>query len=95
MALTSDDVKKVAVLSRLALTEQEVQLYTGQLGKILTYVDKLSEPDTSKVEPMITAAASGNVFRPDVVVPGLSREDALANAPAQDDEFFRVPPVIE
>ncbi len=59
MALTSDDVKKVAVLSRLALTEQELQLYTGQLGKILTYVDKLSEPDTSKVEPMITAAASG------------------------------------
>lgn len=95
MALTSDDVKKVAVLSRLALTEQELQLYTGQLGKILTYVDKLSEPDTSKVEPMITAAASGNVFRPDTVVPGLSREDALANAPAQDDEFFRVPPVIE
>jgi aspartyl-tRNA(Asn)/glutamyl-tRNA(Gln) amidotransferase subunit C len=95
MDLTPEDVKKVAVLSRLSLSEAEVQLYTGQLDKILHYVDKLSVPDTSKVDPMITASASGNVFRPDTIVPGLTRDDALASAPSHDDEFFRVPPVIE
>jgi aspartyl-tRNA(Asn)/glutamyl-tRNA(Gln) amidotransferase subunit C len=95
MAITREDVVKVAKLSRLALTEQEVEMYTGQLGKILTYVEKLNALDTSKVEPMITAAASGNVFRPDAVKPSLKREDALAAAPDQDEEFFRTPPVIE
>jgi aspartyl-tRNA(Asn)/glutamyl-tRNA(Gln) amidotransferase subunit C len=95
MAITPEDVAKVAKLSRLALSEQEIATYTEQLGKILHYVEKLNALDTSKVEPMITAAASGNVFRPDVVKPGLSREDALKSAPAHDDEYFRVPPVIE
>ena len=95
MAITREEVIKVAKLSRLALSEDEVQLYTQQLGKILHYVEKLNAIDTSKVKPMITAAAAGNVFRPDVHRPGLSREDALHSAPAHDDEFFRVPPVIE
>jgi len=95
VSINRDDVTKVAKLSRLALSETEVQTYTEQLGKILHYVEKLNALDTSKVEPMITAAASGNVFRPDEVRPGLKREDALASAPSHDDEFFRVPPVIE
>ena len=95
MAITLEDVAKVAKLSRLALTPAELEMYTGQLGKILTYVEKLNALDTSNVEPMITAVAGGNVFRPDVVKPGLKREDALAAAPEQDDEFFKVPPVIE
>ena len=95
MAITPEDVTKVAKLSRLALSPDEVQTYTEQLGKILLYVEKLNAQDTSAVEPMITAAASGNVFRKDEVRPGLERKDALASAPAHDDEFFRVPPVIE
>jgi aspartyl-tRNA(Asn)/glutamyl-tRNA(Gln) amidotransferase subunit C len=95
MALTPEEVAKVAKLSRLALSDKEVQMYSEQLGKILTYVEKLKALDTSKVEPMISAAADGNVFRPDEVRPGLKREDALKSAPAHDDEFFRVPPVIE
>ena len=95
MAITREDVAKVAKLSRLALSEEELEMYTGQLAKILTYVEKLNALDTSKVEPMITAAAKGNVFRPDEVKPGLKREDALAAAPDQDDEFFKTPPVIE
>jgi aspartyl-tRNA(Asn)/glutamyl-tRNA(Gln) amidotransferase subunit C len=94
MSISREDVAKVAKLSRLALTEQELQTQTEQLGKILHYVDKLNALDTSKVEPMITAAASGNVFRPDAVRPGLSREEALKSAPAHDEEYFRVPPVI-
>jgi aspartyl-tRNA(Asn)/glutamyl-tRNA(Gln) amidotransferase subunit C len=95
MALTREEVSKVAKLSRLALSDKELEMYTEQLGKILHYVEKLNALDTSKVEPMISAAAKGNVFRPDVVRPGLSREDALKAAPSHDDEFFRVPPVIE
>ncbi len=95
MAITKEDVAKVAKLSRLSLSDTELQMYSEQLGKILGYVEKLNALDTSKVEPMITAAADGNVFRPDEVRPGLKREDALKSAPAHDDEFFRVPPVIE
>ena len=95
MAINNDDVIKVAKLSRLALSGGEVQVYTEQLGKILHYVEKLNEVNTSKVEPMISAAADGNVFRADEVRPSLERKAALQSAPAHDDEFFRVPPVIE
>jgi len=95
MAITRDDVAKVAKLSRLALTEQELQIYTEQLGHILQYIEKLNALDTTAVEPMITAVAGGNVFRADEVNPGLKREDALAAAPDQDEEFFKTPPVIE
>ena len=95
MAITPEDVAKVAKLSRLAMTPAEVQAYSDQLGKILHYVEKLNALDTSKVEPMITASASGNVFREDKIKPSLALEDALHSAPAHDDEFFRVPPVIE
>ena len=95
MAITQQDVAKVAKLSRLSLSEAELKMYSEQLGKILGYVEKLNALDTSKVEPMITAAADGNVFRVDEIRPGLKREDALKSAPAHDDEFFRVPPVIE
>lgn len=95
MAITPEEVAKVAKLSRLALSDAELKTYSEQLGKILHYVEKLNALDTSQVEPMISASASGNVFRSDEVRPGLKREDALKSAPAHDDEFFRVPPVIE
>jgi aspartyl-tRNA(Asn)/glutamyl-tRNA(Gln) amidotransferase subunit C len=95
MAISKEDVAKVAKLSRLALSDSELATYTQQLGSILNYVEELKAVDTSKVEPMISAAASGNVFRPDTVKPSLPREDALASAPLHDDELFRVPPVIE
>ena len=95
MAITTPEVVKVARLSRLALSPDEIPKYTEQLDKILDYVEKLKALDTSQVEPMITAAAGGNVFRADEVRPGLERQDAFASAPAHDGEFFRVPPVIE
>lgn len=95
MAISREEVAKVARLSRLALTEDELRTYTEQLGKILDYVEQLKALDVSSVEPMISAAAKGNVFRADAVRPGLTREDAFISAPSHDDEFFRVPPVIE
>ena len=95
MAISKEDVSKVAKLSRLAITENELTTYTQQLGSILKYVENLRSVDTTNVEPMISAASSGNVFRADEVRPCLKREDVLASAPHHDDEFFRVPPVIE
>jgi aspartyl-tRNA(Asn)/glutamyl-tRNA(Gln) amidotransferase subunit C len=95
MAISKDDVIKVAKLSRLALSEKEASMYTEQLAKILQHVEKLNAVDTSAVEPMITAAAGGNVFRADEPQPSLERKAALQSAPSHDDEFFRVPPVIE
>ena len=95
MSISPEDVLKVARLSRLALSENEVHTHVEQLSKILSYVEKLNALDTSKVEPMLTAVATGNVFRADKVRPSLTREQALQSAPSHDDEFFRVPPVIE
>ena len=95
MALTEGEIRHVALLSRLELTQDEVKLYSKQVGKVLEYVEKLNALDTSNVEPMVTAAAGGNVFREDTPRAGLQRSEALAAAPDSDDEFFRVPPVIE
>jgi len=95
MALSEKEVRHVALLSRLHLTDEEVKHYTEQLGKILVHVEQLKKVDTSNVEPMITATTSGNVFREDVPRPSLKREDALLSAPDHDDEYFRVPAVIE
>jgi aspartyl-tRNA(Asn)/glutamyl-tRNA(Gln) amidotransferase subunit C len=95
MALSEEQVRHVALLSRLELSDEEVELYASQLGKVLDYVDKLNTLDTSNVEPMITAAITGNVFREDEPEEGIEREDALQSAPDHDDEYFRVPRVLE
>ncbi|MFH0938936.1 MAG: Asp-tRNA(Asn)/Glu-tRNA(Gln) amidotransferase subunit GatC [Planctomycetota bacterium] len=95
MTINRDEAAQVARLSRLALTEEELQQYTDQLDHILHYVEKLNTLDTSQIEPMISATTQGNVFRPDEIRPSLKREVAFNAAPAHDGEFFRVPPVIE
>lgn len=95
MPLTEDEVRHVALLSRLELSDEEVELYAGQLGKVLDYVNKLNALDTTNVEPMITAAITGNVFREDEPQESIERSDALHSAPDHDDEYFRVPRVIE
>ena len=94
MALSQDDVRKLALLARLEISESEVQHLGPQLESILGFVAKLSELDTTDVEPMTTALDVDNRWRPDELTPGLDREAALANAPAADDECFRVPPVL-
>jgi aspartyl-tRNA(Asn)/glutamyl-tRNA(Gln) amidotransferase subunit C len=94
MSLTRDEVERVALLARLALSEREAEQMTRQLGQILTYVDQLNELDTSAVEPMAHAIELSNVFARDEVRASLSRDDALANAPKRDDECYRVPAVL-
>jgi aspartyl-tRNA(Asn)/glutamyl-tRNA(Gln) amidotransferase subunit C len=93
--LTRDEVAKVALLGRLRLTADEMDRMTVQLSRVLEYVDILNEVDTKDVEPMAHAIELRDVFRDDVPVPSLPREDALANAPKTDGRCFVVPAILE
>jgi len=95
MELSEQEVRHIALLARLQLSETEVKLYREQLVNILDYVEKLKRVDTDGVEPMISASVQGNVFRADEPRPSLPREAAFESAPSHDEEYFRVPPVIE
>ncbi len=95
MPITKKDVLHVADLARLALTEKEIDLYTGQLQRILSYVEKLSELDTSGVAPTTTTVPPETAFREDRVTPSLAQEDALRNAPLSEKGCFKVPKIIE
>lgn len=94
MAISREEVQKVALLGRLLLSEAELDQMTRQLGDILQYVDLLSEVDTDQVEPMAHALDVSNAFRDDEAKPSLDRESALANAASRDDECYRVPAVL-
>lgn len=95
MKITENDVKVVASLSRLKISDEESAEVIAQLDKILTYVDNLQAVDTSKIEPTTYALPMQNIFRADEVKPSLKRELALSNAPMQDDGYFKVPRVLE
>ena len=94
MSLSRADVEKVSLLARLLLDENETSQMTEQLGKILGYVEQLSELDTDNVEPMAHAIDVANVFKSDELAASLDRADALSNAPKSDDECFLVPAVL-
>lgn len=95
MALSREEVQKVALLARLKLTSEELELMTRQLNQIVEYVEQLREVDTTDVEPLAHPLPVTNRFRDDEVRPSLPREEALKNAPDHDGEFFLVPPVLE
>lgn len=88
-------VLRVARLARLKLAEPEIDDYQLKLSTILEYVEQLKEVTTDDVEPMAHALELSNVFRADTVVPSLSRELALSNAPKTDGRFFLVPQIID
>ena len=88
-------VRKVAKLSRLELTETEIEEFTGQLSAILNYVEKMNELDTTSVEPLAHCLPISNVFREDKVKDSLGTEKTLANAPQRDGEFFKVPKILD
>lgn len=95
MRITESDLDSVAMLSRLEIAEDERTGYLKNLGAIIGYVDHLSELDTEDVQPMAHVLPLTNVFRDDVVRPSIDRRLALANAPAQEDGYFRVPRILE
>jgi aspartyl-tRNA(Asn)/glutamyl-tRNA(Gln) amidotransferase subunit C len=88
-------VRKVATLSRLELTQAECEEFTEQLGAILEYVEKMNELDTTGVEPLAHCLPISNVFREDRVKESLGCEEALANAPQRDGDFFKVPKILD
>lgn len=94
MKLTVEQVQHVAKLARLELEPQAVETLAGQLATILDYVEKLSEVDTSEIEPTSHAIALTNAFREDHIHTHLAPQEALANAPAKEDGRFVVPKVI-
>jgi len=91
MAISRDDVLHVARLARLALREEEIERLQVQLNAILDAVGKVSELDLSDVPPTSHPLALVNVFAPDEPAPCLPVEEALANAPEREGDFFRVP----
>ena len=93
--ITPELVRHVALLSRLELTDSEVQGFVKDLDSILGYVEKLSELDVSDVPPTSHSFRLSNVFREDDIRPSLTNEEALANAPESEDGCFKVPAVLQ
>ncbi len=93
--LTPEEVRHVAELAKLRLTDAEIEQFAGQLSAILDYAERLQEVDTSHVPPTPYILPLTNVMADDVPAPSLTNDAALANAPDSDDGFFRVRAVFE
>ena len=92
--ITRDDVAHVAHLARLSLTEEELEVFTGQLGAVLDHAADVEALDVAGVPPTAHPLPLKNVLRDDAVAPSLERDEVLAQAPAVEDGRFRVPPVL-
>ena len=88
-------VQTLANLARLQFNEQEKEIIKGDLQRMIHFVDKLNELDTTGVEPLLHMTDAINVLREDEVKGSISREEALKNAPESDGTFFKVPKVIK
>ncbi|MDP3543984.1 MAG: Asp-tRNA(Asn)/Glu-tRNA(Gln) amidotransferase subunit GatC [Elusimicrobiota bacterium] len=95
MSVSLDEVKKIAKLARLRLTEAEAELYGGQLTKIVDSMSELAAVDTSEVAPTTSVLGAVNVMRDDSLMPFEDTEAFLANAPERDGPYFKVKRVIE
>jgi aspartyl-tRNA(Asn)/glutamyl-tRNA(Gln) amidotransferase subunit C len=93
--LTEEEVRHVAMLARLGLSEEEVEMMRVQLPEVLTYIAILEKLDTSAIAPTAQIISHQNVMRADEPRPSWSVQDILSNAPAVEDDFFRVPAVLE
>ena len=95
MALSRDEVRHIALLARLELSPEEEAAFTEQLGHILQHFEKLGALDVSTVEPTAHVVDLLAAYRDDVVTNPPAPEALRANAPARDDNFFKVPKIIE
>lgn len=93
--ISKEQVKHVAHLARLYITEEEAELMTKQLSDIISYVEQLNELDTENVKPMAHVLDMKNVMRKDEASEWIKKEDALKNAPDQENGQFRVPSILE
>ena len=92
--ITRDDVKHVATLARLEVSEEELDLFTEQLAAVLAHADDVASLDTAGVPPTAHPLPLENVLRPDEVRPSLDRAEVLGQAPAVEENRFKVPPVL-
>lgn len=95
MKLSADQVKKVAKLANLPLTEGEIEKYSEQLSKVLDYIDQLNEVEAANVEPTFNVTGQSNVLREDTTAKCLSQKEALLNAPKEKDGMFETKGVFE
>ncbi len=93
--LSAEDVRAIAELARLELSEADVTLYQRQLSDILGYFQKLEELDTAHIDPTSAVLPLSNIMRADQAAPPLPVDEALSNAPDSDGEQFRVRAVLE
>ena len=89
--ISDETIEYVGILAKLELSEEEKEAAKKDMGRMLDYIDKLNELDTSSVEPMSHVFPVNNVFREDVVTNGDAREQMLANAPQKKDGTYMVP----
>ena len=92
--ITTGDVAHVARLARLELTEEELERFTQQLGAVLDHANDVEALDLAGVPPTAHPLPLKNVFRPDVIIPCLDRNEVLAQAPDVEDNRFRVPRIL-
>ncbi|MCU1484519.1 MAG: aspartyl/glutamyl-tRNA(Asn/Gln) amidotransferase subunit [Actinomycetia bacterium] len=92
--ITRDDVKHVATLARLEVSEEELDLFTGQLAAVLAHADDVASLDTEGVPATAHPLPLENVLRADEVRPSLDRAEVLGQAPAVEENRFKVPPVL-
>lgn len=98
MKITEQEVRRVAELAQLALTDEEVVRMAQDMSAVLTHIDRLNELDTANVEPMtqvLYEAGETATLREDIEKPSLSNADAVANAPVAGAGYYKVPRVIE
>ncbi len=92
--ISPEEVAYVARLARLALTPDELERFTGQLGAVLDHAQDVAALDTAGVPPTAHPLPLTNVWRDDVVVPGLDRDEVLSQAPSVEADRFRVPRIL-
>jgi aspartyl-tRNA(Asn)/glutamyl-tRNA(Gln) amidotransferase subunit C len=95
MSLKPDEVRHIAHLARLGISDEDVERLSGQLSSIIDYFEELKQVDTEGVPPTAYAVDLHNVLRADETAPCTDQADILANAPAQEDGFFRVRAILE
>jgi len=95
LPLTPDEVKHIARLARVGLSDDDIALFQVQLSEILDYFQRLREVDTEKLPPTAHTLAMHNVMRDDEPLPSCDKEEVLANAPQREDDLFRVRAILE
>ncbi len=95
MKINTDTVDKIAHLARLEFENEAKEQIVKDMNNMLTFIDKLSELDTSNVEPLIYMSDEVNVLREDEIKSEITQQEALKNAPKHDSDYFKVPRMIE